>query len=84
MDELRGRKGFPALMGIDVGYHSPTPRYEGQTFMKCNILPGGQCYYDGSGLRAEEWFKIFLEEGDAKIWQLLEQQYNELFNNIEE
>ena len=37
--------------------------YEGQDKMDtCHIVKGG-CYYDGSGLRAEEWYDIFLKEG---------------------
>ncbi len=75
------QKGYaPEPMGYDVGYHSPTPMYEGQTSMgDCDIL-GCECYYDGSGLRAEEWYKIFLAEGYESIWKLLEDDYKERFD----
>ena len=68
-------------MGYDVGYHSPTPIYDGQDLMgKCDLLDG-DCYYDGSSLRAEEWFKIFMEDGYERIWEMLEDYYKELFEN---
>jgi hypothetical protein len=41
----------------DLGYHSPTPRYDEQTKMdSCDLLPNG-CYYDGSGLNAKRIFE---------------------------
>src|SRR3954469_667919 len=46
------------IHGFDVGYHAPTPQYEEQTECECEHLPGGKCYYDGSGLRAEEWVRL--------------------------
>ena len=67
-------------MDADVGYHSPTAQYEGQKPLQddCPITKG-LCYYDGSGLRAEKWYKIFLEEGIDKIWEMLEIEYVERF-----
>ena len=53
---LKGANGatqfvFYNGMGEDIGYHSYTPQYEGQTVMRktCDIL-GCACYYDGSSL----------------------------------
>lgn len=66
-------------MGYDVGYHSSKPQYEGQSERGCDLLPGKKCFYDGSSLRAEEWMKIFIEEGSEKIWGMLEENYQELF-----
>ncbi|MDP2672074.1 MAG: hypothetical protein Q8O68_01010 [Candidatus Daviesbacteria bacterium] len=58
---------YPPLYGIDVGYHSPEPIYEGQPEMGgCDLLP--KCYYDGSSLLAEEWFRIFTEQGGEAVW----------------
>lgn len=53
------------LMGWDLGYHSPVPTYEGQSLMEggCEILPGGLCYYDGSGLQAEKLLKGWIRAG---------------------
>jgi hypothetical protein len=65
--------------GCDVGYHSPVPQYEGQTSMECDLLPGGLCYYDGSGCRADEWVPGFIAGGSDWVWQKLEQEYADLF-----
>lgn len=67
--------------GWDVGYHSPVPMYEGQTAMggKCEHVRGGECFYDGSGLRAEEWVPKFLAGGTDWLWPALEEDYRERF-----
>ena len=67
--------------GADLGYHSPTQRYEGQQPTKnCQYLDGRQCYYDGSSLQAEEiGMPILLQEGSEGVWKLLEKRYNQLF-----
>lgn len=70
-------------LAADVGYHAPTPRYEGQEPMKDCPYIGKPCYYDGSGLRAEEWEKVWLEEGSDAIWKLLEEEWNDLFKENE-
>lgn len=81
LDEWEAKGYANKPMGFDVGYHSPTPMYEGQTENdNCDLLPNGKCYYDGSGLRGEDWFKIFMEEGDEAIWKLLEEDYKERFS----
>lgn len=68
-------------MGYDVGYHSPTPQYEGQySHEKCEWLNSKTCYGDGSALMADEWMKIFVAEGSDKIWEMLEEYYKERFN----
>lgn len=64
--------------GADIGYHSPKPRYEGQQPMPCEIL-GGECYYDGSSLAADEFLETFLSQGEDAVWTMLEDRYNELF-----
>lgn len=67
----------PDYMGYDVGYHSPKPTYKGQSLSmdKCDYLDG-PCYTDGSGLRADTFMKIFVEEGDEAIWKKLEEDYD--------
>lgn len=71
--------------GWDVGYHSPTPQYEGQEPIaepgECPYVPEGcPCYYDGSGLRAEEWVKEYLLPGGSEaVWKALEEEYATLF-----
>src|SRR5205807_10288634 len=62
----------------DKGYHWSVPRYDGQTMRECDLLPGGKCYYDGSGLNAEETFGRLLREGSEGVWKDLEEFYHEL------
>ena len=64
--------------GYDLGYHSRTPHYEGQTARKCDILDG-ECYYDGSTLNAEPLVEPFLREGDTAVWRELTAYYEQTF-----
>lgn len=67
-------------MPADIGYHSPTPMYEGQQPMdKCEWLPQGFCYYDGSSLNAERYFAILVHQGGEALWMALEEYYVERF-----
>ena len=67
-------------MGFDLGYHSHTPMYEGQELQdeNCDVL-GGPCYYDGSGLAADEVLQILITEGHDAVWERLEQEYTRRF-----
>lgn len=67
---------------VDVGYHSPKPMCEGQTEMKCDKLPSGKCYYDGSSLQATTVFNILLAEGSVGVWKELERRYVGLFGEL--
>lgn len=70
-------------MGYDVGYHSPKPIYEGQiAHSDCEWI-GGDCYSDGSALRAAEWMDEFAARGTAWLWPALEQEYRERFDEAE-
>lgn len=68
-------------MGLDVGYHSPKPMYEGQNPMDCDLF--GRCYYEGSTLRAEEWtekiFSVRGERSEVLLWEMLEQEHARIF-----
>jgi hypothetical protein len=73
-------------MATDLGYHSPTPRYEGQEEygrMDCNLLPEGTCYYDGSGLNAEPVLEAFLMHGPMAVWSTLARYHAEVFGSWE-
>lgn len=59
----------------NVGYHAKAPQYEGQTVITDCPYTGGPCYYDSSGLRAEDWFRELLRGGSDRIWTLLEAEY---------
>src|SRR5690606_10744290 len=65
----------------DVGYHSPKPMYEGQEPVgECECLDGKICYYDGSGLQAQDIFNnILLTEGSDGVWKELERRYKNIF-----
>ncbi len=64
--------------GIDVGCHSPRPLYEGQEPMDtCHLFDGVTCYYDGSGLAADELLRRWATAGcdDEIIWAELTERY---------
>lgn len=69
------RLGFP--IAADLGYHSFVPRYAGQEPMTedCPVLDGKRCYCDGSGLQAEPVFDILVEQGEEKMWEKLQEEY---------
>ena len=73
------------IMGFDVGYHAPTPQYDGQRSCNdtCELVEGGICYYDGSSTLADEWAKqIFSTVGrppDNVVWEMLEHEYHDRF-----
>lgn len=70
--------GLSRPLPADRGYHWSEPRYEGQTSQKCDLLPGGICYYDGSGLNAEPLYHLLLTKGSEGVWKDLEDYYNDL------
>ena len=74
--------GYP--MPADLGYHSPVPRYEGQSPMsdKCTILDG-PCYYDGSSLNAYKPFSILVHEGGDALWAYLDEYYRSTFEEAD-
>jgi hypothetical protein len=65
----------------DVGYHSNTPMYKGQTDMDCGLLKNKKCYYDGSGLRGKDdrVAENFLKYGTDWVWKYLEDEWNIVF-----
>ena len=73
-------------MPVDLGYHSPKPRYEGQTCVteSCKYLDGKPCYYDGSGLAAEKVYETLLREGSDGVWKKLEEYYARTFSVVAE
>lgn len=69
---------FP--MAVDIGYHSHTPRYEGQTKRdSCPYLNGKPCYSDGSSTAADDYLAIFINEGEKALWKAMKKYYQELF-----
>jgi len=93
---LRGRKGavqfllwtvpksalYPdGVMPADLGYHSYTPRHDGQEIDQegCEYLDGVPCYYDGSTLNAEPVYRIYQAAGDVGVFARLEEYYKCVF-----
>lgn len=73
-------KPIPAVLG----YHSPTPLFEGQTHNEsCNILGDDGCYNNGSVLQAEPVFDTLRKEGSEGVWHILEEKYNLHFKKVE-
>ena len=83
-EEFKNTNYYSEPLPADVGYHSPKPMYEGQEVMSesCELLDGKPCYYDGSGLMAEDVYKILLTEGSDGVWKNLEERYIDLFGEL--
>jgi hypothetical protein len=74
---MKNEKG--SVMPADLGYHSPTAHYEGQTKHEgCAWLDGADCYYDGSGLNAIEVFKTLVQQGEEAMWTSLEEYHKQV------
>lgn len=70
--------------GLDVGYHAYEPQYDGQISMGCcEVLDGKECYYDGSGLWADELVPKFIAGGTEWLWKELEKIYMDRFGKQE-
>ena len=79
---LRGENDC-GISGWDIGYHSPKPMFKGQTSTKCAYIKG-KCYYDGSGLYAQENQEILIRKGSEGIWKFLEKHWKETFKKNKE
>jgi hypothetical protein len=68
-------------MGVDIGYHSPKPTYEGQTvsFDTCEWMDGEPCYYDGSSLNADPILKRLIADGEDAVWEEMGKWYEGRF-----
>lgn len=75
---LRGKNDC-GVKGWDVGYHSPKPMFEGHTSIGECVYTGGECYYDGSGLYAQENQEILIREGSPGVWKFLKKEWKQRF-----
>lgn len=67
--------------GRDLGYHWLTPQWPGQEEYRrddCPFVPGGQCYYDGSGRNADPVLAAFVDRGEPAVWRELVRYYRQL------
>ena len=68
-------------MPADLGYHSKKPHYQGQDPIEreCKYTDGEPCYYDGSGLNANDAMYALCNGGDEALWRFLEGYYRCVF-----
>ena len=79
IDATPERAWGPAMAAF-LGYHAPQPLHSEQMRMdECDVLEQGFCYYDGSGLAADEPWRLLREEGHEAVWAFLRNHYTELF-----
>ena len=73
------------IMPAELGYHSKTPMYEGQSTIdnSCEFCGGLPCYYDGSGLNASDAMYSLVNGGDDALWNFLDAYYNSVFSGGE-
>ena len=74
---------FPS--GSYLGYHARRPQYEGASdgSRACEWLGGGTCYYDGSGVAADDVLTAFIAEGEPAVWRTLREWYDRLDEEAE-
>jgi hypothetical protein len=74
-----GGNALPA----NLGFHSPVPTYDGQSVSTdaCKCLDGEPCYYDGSGLKANDAMYALVNGGDVALWEFLEGYYACVFED---
>ena len=74
--------GDTDALPMDLGYHSKTPRYDGHTPTQdsCEYCGGQPCYYDGSGLNANDAMYALVNGGDDALWVFLDAYYDCVFN----
>lgn len=67
-------------LAMDLGYHSLTPRYEGEVQNgPCDYLGGAACFYDGSGLNADDAFYALVNGGGTGLWAFLDAYYAHVY-----
>lgn len=64
---------------VEMPIYEDTPPNE---IPNCEYL-GCPCYYDGSSLQAEEYYKILATFGEEALWTALEDYYNNRFETEE-
>lgn len=74
-----------SVMPADLGYHSKKELYEGQDVMQesCEYCDGQPCYYDGSGLNANDAMYALVNGGSEALWIFLDAYYEHTFNGAE-
>ncbi len=75
--------GNGSAMPADLGCHSKKPQYEGQAISgdSCEYCNGEPCYYDGSGLNADDAMYALVNGGGVALWKFLDDYYGCIFQN---
>jgi hypothetical protein len=70
-----------SMYGVDLGYHSLQPTFEGETVFeeRCEHLDGRPCHYDGSSLVAADVMERFARDGEEAVWAVLRAEYARRF-----
>jgi len=79
--EIREWQSNGDVLPADLGYHSKVPQYDGQESRgDCQWLDGAQCFYDGSGLNANDAMYALVNGGDKALWEFLDGYYCHVFS----
>ncbi len=63
----------------DVGKHGRFQWSEYcSVFDSCPLHEGGKCYYDGSGLAAEDMIELYARSGAEPVWAYLQKVYDDV------
>lgn len=65
-------------MPIDLGFHWDRKPYKHVTKMACKYRESGRCFYDGSGLNANDLYQRFKVYGSDIVWAELEDYYDNI------
>ena len=68
-----------SVLPADLGYHADKPQYEGQKGRACDCRPDKRCFYDGSGLAADDVFKLLISKGEEAVWEHMREYYDNYF-----
>ncbi|MDV7390962.1 hypothetical protein RZS08_06410, partial [Arthrospira platensis SPKY1] len=71
------------VLPADLGYHSKKPKYEDHQSIdpSCEFCDGLPCFYEGSGLNANDAMYALVNGGDEALWEFLDSYYDCVFND---
>jgi hypothetical protein len=69
-------------MPAELWYHAKQPQYEGQEPIDdcCEFCDGQPCYYEGSGLNANNAMYALVNGGGDALWAFLDAYYAATFD----
>ena len=78
----RGERAFFEPYGAGMHYHAFTSGYEGQRPDKCDLLPTGECYSDGTFI-TDHVAKALVERGSEAVWAIMQEFFESRFGSID-